>query len=97
VAHASLVTGGTLLIAVSALASQLRLQSVTAALMCWIFVAAGYVFAVVLPLSAASGQRGLDSGPPAMNRALYAGNVVGAIGILVASLLLIVLLLSSLD
>ena len=96
-AHASLVTGGTLLIAVSAVALQLRLQTVTAAVMCWIFVAAGYVFAVVLPLSALSGQRGLDARPPALNRALYAGNVVGAIGTFIASLLLIVVLLSSLD
>src|SRR5688572_21817494 len=48
-----------------------------------------YGFALVLPLGAHYGQRGLTAAPPFMNRVAYAGNIVGAGGLLVGTLVLL--------
>lgn len=89
VAHSSLVMGGVLLLALGGVVSRLHLSAFALALLVWAFVASSYVFAVVLPLAAYCGHRGLSSTPPLMNRVLYFGNIVGAAGMLVGTLVLL--------
>jgi hypothetical protein len=89
VAHSSLVMGGVLLLALSSVVARLHLSAFTLALLVWAFVASSYVFAVVLPTAAYFGHRGLSSTPPPMNRVLYFGNIVGAAGMLVGTIVLL--------
>ena len=89
VAHSSIVMGGVLLLALGGVVSHLHLNTFALALLVWAFVASSYVFAVVLPLAAYCGHRGLSSTPPPMNRVLYLGNIVGAAGMLVGAIVLL--------
>jgi len=89
VAHSSLVMGGVLLLALGSVISHLHLDAFAQALLVWAFVASSYVFAVVLPTAAYCGHRGLRSTPPLMNRVLYFGNIVGAGGMLVGTIVLL--------
>jgi hypothetical protein len=89
VAHASLPMGGILLIALAAAVPQLQLSASLLALMVWAFVVSSYAFAAALPLGAHFGYRGLTAKPPFLNRVVYAGNIVGAIGSLVGAALLV--------
>jgi hypothetical protein len=89
VAHSGIVMGGVLLLALAPVVPHLRLGAPALALLVWSFVVSAYAFAVVLPLGAHYGQRGLSSGPPILNQLVYAGNIVGAAGSLVGALLLV--------
>jgi hypothetical protein len=89
VAHSSLVAGGALLLVLASVVTQLQLSTQALALLVWAFVASSYSFAVVLPLGAQYGQRGLTSAPPFLNRVIYVGNMVGAGGLLLGTLILI--------
>lgn len=82
VAHSSLISGGVLLLALAGVIAHLQLSTFALSLVVWAFVASSYVFAVVLPLAARYGHRGLTSAPPLMNRFIYVGNMVGAGGLL---------------
>ncbi len=81
--------GGVLLLALGGVILHLHLNTSALALLVWAFVASSYVFAVVLPLGAYCGHRGLSSTPPLMNRVLYFGNFVGAAGMLVGTIVLL--------
>lgn len=59
------------------------------AVLVWAFVASSYAFVVALPLGAHYGHRGLTSAPPFLNRVVYAGNIIGAAGALVGTLILV--------
>ena len=61
VAHSSLVMGGILLLALAGILGQLQLSAWALALLVWAFVASSYGFAIVLPLGAHYGHRGLPS------------------------------------
>jgi uncharacterized membrane-anchored protein len=89
VAHSSLVMGGILLLALAGIITQLQLNAWALALLVWAFVASSYGFAVVLPLGAHYGHRGLTSEPPFMNRLIYFGNIIGAVALLVDTIVLI--------
>lgn len=93
VAHASLPIGATLMFAIAALLPQWRI----AAWLQWGIVlnliVSGYAFCAALPLGAATGHRGLGNGGPLLARVVYAGNLLGAVTSLLASVLLIVALL----
>ena len=89
VAHSSLVMGGILLLAVAGIVAQLQLSAWALGLMVWAFVASSYGFAVVLPLGAHYGHRGLTSDPPLLNRVIYFGNTIGAMGLLVGTIVLL--------
>jgi len=89
VAHSSLVIGGVMLLALAGIVSQLQLNAFALALLVWAFVASSYGFAVVLPLAALYGHRGLTSAPPFMNRLIYLGNMLGAGGMLVGTVVLL--------
>jgi len=58
-------------------------------LLVWAVVASSYAFAVVLPLGAHYGQRGLTSAAPFLNRLIYVGNMVGAGGLLLGTIILL--------
>ena len=89
VAHSSLILGGVLLLALAGVISHLSLSAFGLALLVWTFVASSYVFAVVLPLAARYGHRGLTSAPPFLNRIIYLGNMVGAGGLLIGVIVLL--------
>jgi len=89
VAHSSLVMGGILLLALAGVVSHLQLGAFTLALLVWAFIASSYGFAVVLPLAAHYGHRGLSSSPPLLNRVLYFGNMAGAAGLIVGTIILV--------
>ncbi len=89
VAHSSLVMGGILLLAVAGIFQHLTLGAWASALLVWAFVAASYVFAVVLPFGAYYGYRGLKYQPPLANRIMYVGNMAEAIGLLIGTVVLL--------
>src|SRR5688572_17853042 len=75
VAHSSLVMGGVLLLALAGIVAKLQLGALPLALLVWAFVGSSYGFALVLPLGAYYGHRGLTPAPPFINRVLYIGNI----------------------
>lgn len=89
VAHSSLVTGGVLLLALAGIVARLQLGALPLALLVWAFVGSSYGFALVLPLGAHYGHRGLTAAPPFINRVLYIGNIIGATGLLVGTVVLL--------
>lgn len=89
VAHSSLVTGGVLLLALAGIVARLQLGALPLALLVWAFVGSSYGFALVLPLGAHYGHRGLTAAPPFINRVLYIGNLIGATGLLVGTVVLL--------
>jgi hypothetical protein len=90
VAHAGLAQGGTLLIAIAAVLSYLTLPPVLTLILVWAAAISGYGFCIALPYGAYVGQRGLSAAGPTQNRVVYAGNMVGAIGSLISTIILIV-------
>lgn len=86
VAHSSLILGGVLLLALAGVVSNLQLSPLGLSVLVWAFVVSSYVFAVVLPLAARYGHRGLTSAPPFLNRVIYIGNMAGAGGLLLGAL-----------
>ena len=89
VAHSSLMMGGILLLALAGVLVHLQLSASALALLVWAFIASSYAFAVVLPLGAYYGHRGLTAKPPFLNRVIYFGNMTGAIGLLVGTIVLL--------
>jgi hypothetical protein len=89
VAHSGLVMGGVQLLALALVVPQLQLSPSALALLVWAFVASGYAFAVALPLGAHYGHRGLTSASPFVNRVVYCGNMIGVVGALVGTLILV--------
>ena len=89
VAHSSLVMGGILLLALAGAVSHLQLGTFALTFLVWAFVASSYCFAVVLPFAAHYGYRGLSWKPPILNRILYVGNVAGAAGLTVGTVVLV--------
>jgi hypothetical protein len=89
VAHSSLVMGGILLLALAGVVARLQLSGVVLGLLVWAFVGSSYGFAVVLPLGAHYGHRGLTAAPPFLNRLVYVGNIIGATGLLAGTVVLL--------
>ncbi|SMC25049.1 hypothetical protein SAMN02745857_02045 [Andreprevotia lacus DSM 23236] len=93
VAHASLPIGATLMFAVAALLPQLQVTAWLQWAIVLSLIVSGYAFCAALPLGAATGHRGLGNGRPLLARLVYAGNLLGAVTSLLASVLLIIVLL----
>src|SRR5687767_6500851 len=89
VAHSSLVMGGILLLAVAGIAERLRLDAFAQHLLVWPLVISSYGFAVVLPLAAHYGHRGLTPARPFLNRAIYVGNMIGAARLIIGTIVLL--------
>ena len=85
VAHSSLTMGGILLLAIAGILAQLRLGAFASSVLVWALVGSSYGFALVLPLAAHYGHRGLSFAPPLLNRAIYCGNMAGAGGLLIGT------------
>jgi hypothetical protein len=81
--------GGILLLALAGIVAQLQLSAWALALLVWAFVASSYGFAVVLSLGAHYGHRGLTSQPPLLNRVIYLGNTIGAVGLVLGTVILL--------
>lgn len=89
VAHSGLAMGGTTMIAISGVLSHLKLDPISDLTLVWSFVVSGYGFCIALPYGAWVGHRGLSIQGSSKNKVVYAGNIVGAIGSLIGTLLLI--------
>jgi hypothetical protein len=89
-AHSSLAMGGTTIIAFSTVISNLKLEPILSSILVLSSAGSGYAFAIALPYAAWVGYRGLTNEKPAKNQVVYVGNIVGAIGSLVATLVLII-------
>src|SRR5258706_12549908 len=89
IAHSGLTMGGVLLLIVALVMPQLQLGASARAILVWAFVASGYGFAIALPLGAHYGHRGLTSAPPFLNRLVYCGNMIGVVGALAGTLILL--------
>ena len=81
--------GGILLLAVAGTADKLRLGAVAQHVLVWSLVISSYGFAVVLPLAAHYGLRGLTPARPLLNRVIYVGNMIGAAGLTIGSVVLL--------
>ncbi len=80
VAHTSLVTAGTLYVAIAAIAHHLMLPGRAAAFVTWSFVLSAYAFSFALVVGPVVGARGLEPTGPPLNVLIFA--------LFVASLLL---------
>ncbi len=89
VAHSGLIMGGVMILAVALVIPHLALSESLISILAWTFVVSGYGFVVALPLGAWKGHRGLQPKPRGINTIVYAGNMVGAGGALIGTLLLI--------
>ena len=89
VAHSGLSMGGTTMIAISAVISALEFAPNIGSFLVWSFVISGYGFCLALPYGAWVGHRGLSVQKPTSNNIVYVGNMVGAVGSLTGTLILI--------
>ena len=89
VAHSSLVMGGIFLLAVAGIADRLSLGTLGQHMLVWPLVISSYGFAVVLPMAAHYGHRGLAPAQPFLNRAIYVGNMLGAGGLIIGTVVLL--------
>ena len=72
VAHTSLVTAGTLYVAIAAVAHYLVLPRQAAAFATWSFVLSAYAFAFAFVVGPAIGARGLEPAGPPLNLLIFA-------------------------
>lgn len=89
VAHASLPMGATLGFAMAGILSSLSVSQFCKSLIVLPFIVASIGFCFALPLGAVVGQRGLSRTGPFANRLVYTGNIVGAVGSLMSSVVLL--------
>jgi hypothetical protein len=89
VAHTGLTMGGIMIIAAALALPMLVLSPMLIAIAAWGFVISSVGFTVGLPLGAWKGQRGLRSKPQGINTIVYLGNMIGAWGSLVGTILMI--------
>ena len=89
VAHSGLSMGGTTMIAFSAVLSSLELDQLFSSILVWSTVISGYGFCIALPYGAWLGYRGLTIDEPVQNKVVYTGNMIGAIGSLISTLVLV--------
>lgn len=90
VAHASLPIGAGLMLAAAACMPLLNVGPGLLWGMALSLIVSSYAFCFSLPLAARVGYRGLSSEGPWQAKAVYAGNMVGAWGSLLAAVLLVV-------
>lgn len=89
VAHLSLPLGAILMFAVAPLLASFTVVREIKQLIADSLIVSGYSFCVSLPLAAMVGHRGLSYRGPFKAKAVFVGNVLGAVTSLLASLALI--------
>jgi len=90
VSHSGLAMVGIMMLAIAATIPHLRTGDLTRWVMVWSYVISGYAFTVALLLGAWKGHRGLSPRPPFLNRIVYGGNMIGALGVLMGTLIVII-------
>jgi hypothetical protein len=81
VAHTSLVTGGTLYIAIAAIAHYLVVSKSAAVFVTWSLVISAYAFAFALVVGPIVGARGLEPTGPPLNVLVFAIFVVALVAL----------------
>lgn len=89
VAHSSLPAGAVLMFAVAPLLSLFTVAAPFKWFIALALIVSSYAFCVSLPLAAVVGHRGLSPAGPLSARLVYAGNIVGAAGAVLAALVLV--------
>jgi hypothetical protein len=89
VAHTGLTMGGIMILTVALALPVLALSPILTSVATWAFVISSVGFTIGLPIGAWKGQRGLRSKPQGMNTIVYLGNMLGAWGSLVGTVLMI--------
>lgn len=89
VAHTGLTMGGVMILTIALALPKLALDTTLTSIATWGFVISSIGFTIGLPLGAWQGHRGLRSNPRGINTIVYLGNVVGAWGSLVGTILMI--------
>jgi hypothetical protein len=89
VAHLSLPIGAVLLFAVAPLLSWFTVSSGIKRAIANLLIVMGYSFSVALPLAGLVGERGLSYHGSLQAKVVFAGNAIGALTSLVASVLLV--------
>jgi hypothetical protein len=89
VAHASLPLGAILMFAVAALLSSFAVATQVKWFIAITLIVSSYAFCLSLPLAAMTGHRGISSGGPLISKFIFAGNMLGSLASLAASLSLV--------
>jgi hypothetical protein len=89
VAHLSLPIGAILMFAVATLFASFAVGGQIKQLIAALLIVSGYSFSVALPLAAMVGERGLSPRGSLKAKAVFVGNVLGAVTSLLASLTLV--------
>lgn len=85
----SLPIGAILMFAVATLMGSFMVAGPIKELIANLLIVSGYSFAVALPLAGMVGERGLSHRGPLKAKAVFAGNLLGAVTSLLASLVLV--------
>jgi len=89
VAHSSLVAGGILLLALAGVVDRLSLSAGALIALIVSFAVGSYAFCISLPVGAHLGIRGLTNDRSALGKLVYATNILGVLGLLAGSILLL--------
>jgi hypothetical protein len=89
IAHASLPMGAILMFAVAALLSSFAVATQVKWFIAATLIVSVYAFCFSLPLAAAVGHRGLSSRGPFVAKLVFAGNLLGSVASLAASIALV--------
>ena len=89
VAHAAIPMGAILMIAISAVFSELTVLISIKWSIAILYILSGYSFASALLIAPVVGYRGLSSKGPATAKLVYTGNIIGALTSLSATILLL--------
>ena len=82
VAHATLISCGLVMIAVSLISPRPVLSESLRSLLQWLFIISGYGFVFALVIGAATGYRALTPTPAGFNTLLFIGHLIGVVGAL---------------
>ena len=89
VAHSGLIMDGLMMLIIALIVPYLKVGEVAVWTLVWGLVISGYGFVMALPLGAWKGYRGLVPKPHGINTIVYAGNVIGVVGSLVGTAIVI--------
>jgi len=88
-AHTGLTMGGIMMLALAALLPGLVLGDLARRTAAWCLVASGYGFSAALLVGAIIGERGIALTGPASNVLVYLANALGAVGSVLAVMLVL--------
>ena len=89
VAHGALALGAALMVALAAVVSSLQVSLLAKQALVISYIVSGYGFAFALIVGPLVGARGLHAKGPISAKVVYAGNIVGVVGSLAGSFVLL--------